>query len=365
MSTRILLVSFLGAAASGSLLTGCGGLECAEGTHEQDGECVSNDTDPDSAQCGPMTHLENGVCVVDDPTVCDDATTTPVFNEDTGVTTCVGTAGNCNQPLSCIDDVDPGKNKVCGRMIDVETQAPIQAATPTFLPCDDPGAAQDGPCQLDVQFYDALEFAGNPSTAPLAVEDILIDDCGRFVGTNITHPGTGFMGIGVDDKAGGDDNYRLTGSAFAIGNNEVVSGAAANGYAVRISTDEDWSGDVGFPTTNTFVDRGVYVAWFIHGATPVSGVTITRGGSAVPANDFYMDDASPLSRTSVSTSQTSTGPNGIGILHSTGNGIVLHSGEGSEEAGCEWPSNQAAAIPNVMFFQPRPMVEAGTEDPCP
>lgn len=70
-------------------LSGCGGAECADGTVEQDGECVlSEDFDcPDGEvyhegdeecvterDCGPNTSLDGDVCVADEPAECGEGT---------------------------------------------------------------------------------------------------------------------------------------------------------------------------------------------------------------------------------------------------------------------------------------------------
>ena len=63
---------WIGSLVLGALLVlaGCGGPECAEGTVEQDGECILDA----EAACGVNAHFDNGQCVADDPVSCGEDT---------------------------------------------------------------------------------------------------------------------------------------------------------------------------------------------------------------------------------------------------------------------------------------------------
>ncbi len=59
---RLLLLLFL-------LSSGCAGLECGVGTHEEQGQCVPNVP----VACGPGTVFELGYCVPERAPDCGDA----------------------------------------------------------------------------------------------------------------------------------------------------------------------------------------------------------------------------------------------------------------------------------------------------
>lgn len=362
MSTRSWLTSLATTLVAGLLLApsvSCAKLECAEGTIEQDGTCVPADEQPGNANCGPGTVLETGMCVPEDPTECDPDTTMAEYNEETGITTCVGTGGptSCATNLPC-PTAAMGKVTVCGRFYDLENDTQITAGTPAFLKCSEDGHAPDGPCQLDIKFYDALDFAGNPSGAvPLANEGIEIDDCGRYVARNISRPQLGFLGIGVDDAAGEADNHKLSGVAFPVSSGQVRTGQKT--YVVRNAVDTDWSADVSL--SPTFAARGVFVSIFQYGNNPVSGVTVTDSNGARPNDDYYFSDTAPLSRTTV-IEDGPTGANGTALLLNSS--LVEHSGTGGEPDGCQWPSDLAASIPGVYFINPR-FAETPAGAACP
>ncbi len=106
----------------------------------------------------------------------------------------------CDQALPC-PTAAVGKVSVCGRLVDVASDAPLRAASPALRGCEDPRAAQDGPCALRISFHDALDYAGDPGgAATLPVDDLHIDDCGRFSARNISRPQLGYLALVVDDQ---------------------------------------------------------------------------------------------------------------------------------------------------------------------
>jgi len=370
MSNRTLASIVVTLALGGASAVGLGSCqqnECGTGTILRDGECVPGDEDFDNAMCGQGTVLgPDGKCEAElPPTVCDPTTTIPDETTTPGVITCygTGTTGGCETPLICSTPA-AGKISFCGRIHDVGNDGPISAVTPTKLRCDDPGAAQDGACQLQMLFYDAIDIANNPSGAqPLGVDDFFIDDCGRFQANGISFPSTsGLLAIGVDDKATAADVRRTTGVAFKVTVNQVKNGTRA--YSVTQADNMAWSTAAGM-TTTTFVDQGAFMAVFYRGVspsyTPVSGVQITENGVVEASNDWYFSDTTPTSRKTIGTA-SSTGINGTGIkINSI---LTEHSGTGGTNIGsCTWSSAQAKTIQGFLFFSQRFLVNGTTE--CP
>jgi hypothetical protein len=273
-----------------------------------------------------------------------------------------GDGGGCNAMLAC-EAPSSGRVSLCGRLLDAETGARIEAADATGAACDPGAPAADGPCSLQIRMYDPLAFAANPTgTAPLAADSILVDDCGRFAAVNVNRPFNGFVAVAVDD-AGAADARVLTGIAFAIEANGRR--AELRAFSTLHASDERWTASAGSPFGgSTFADKGVFLPVFLHGATPVPGVTITVGGASSPGNDYYFGDADASLRNSIDASMASSGVNGAGLM--VNSNLSLHSGIGSEPAGCEWPTGMAASIPGVVFFREAiAHVEGDPAEPCP
>ncbi len=320
-------------------------LECAEGTLEDDGRCVSGGTAL-NAVCGPGTHYDAAslVCVADlPPTVCDEATTVKEVGPD-GVTTCVGTetGPQCDADIAC-PTPSGGNVTVCGRLVDVETGARVQG--------------DDVPSRFEISTYDALAFVANPSSAPLDVGQIVIDTCGRYRAVDIPRPFNGSIGIAVRDAPGAPDEHVTTGVALLTDAGDRVTGVTA--YVTRHATDQAWTDAALDPFDGqTFAERGVYVPLFRHAGAGVEGVRVTAGG---PVRDdaFYFDDQD-LQLTSVVSDQTSTGPNGAALL--VDSSLAQHGGQGGEVDGCTWESALAASIPGVVFVQEKHLVVG--DAPC-
>ena len=351
------LLSVLALAPAAVTTTGCNVVECADGTVEQDGVCVPADEVVDEAQCGPGTVLgTGGVCVIEQPTICGENTI-----EDTtsipGTTVCVGTGGGgCDFELTC-PQASANRVSVCGRLYDVETDQRIQGLDATGVDCTSPDAVAEGPCELVLTFYDALEFAGDPKgAAEIEPQDFILDDCGRFRAHNLSRPSLGFLGIGADDMSGDPGTHRLTGTAFPVASAETRNRQKV--YVVETQTDQDWSTQAGLGTT--FVDQGAFMTVFLIGGVPEAGVQITEGGAVEMANDYYFSDADPSTRSTIDTGLNATSVNGAGIKLNSA--LVEHSGTGGAlPAGCTWESALAASIPGVLFFSPRHAVMGGQE----
>jgi subtilisin-like proprotein convertase family protein len=171
----IALLSLVTTAAFG--LTACGGVECGEGTTEQNGSCV---TDTQTV-CGEGTSPQNGACVLGDdgcgegasydseagtcladPTACADPGTT--FDEETG--TCVAVA-ECGENTTKNDDGKcvPDRGELCS--------SGARDSNGECVPCSDmPGAVQvgdDGSCVLaDGACGDGTQLSAESGTCIVA-----------------------------------------------------------------------------------------------------------------------------------------------------------------------------------------------------
>jgi hypothetical protein len=351
MTKTIFLLSALLAPLAFSQVS-CTQLECGPGTTEKDGQCVlPNDSRPDSpTYCGEGTHYDDASrgCISDlPPTVCEEDTTIADVGPD-GVTTCVGIGGVGGCDIAC-PSPDPGKISVCGWLRDAETDDLIGGMGEDGSRCDPLNRPATGACAIEVDFYDALMFAGNPTGTPaLEPDELVTNNCGRFTAKNLPAPALGFLAIGVDD--GTATEYLLGG--VAIPSMANLKRDDLDVYAVRTSSDTKWSESALTPF-GSFHARGAYLGIFTHRGVPVEGVVITENGSPQPSEDYYFDDTDPFERTNIDSSRTSTGPNGSGIL--VDSALVNHSGQGSEGMleGCMWPTDLGDAIPGVYFVHPR------------
>ncbi len=336
-------------------------LECGLGTLEVDGACVVADgVAPESGQCGLGTHFDpiSQTCTPNtDPTECG-PNTVPQVNDD-GVIICVGQGGGgCGAPLVCPEPSATGVS-VCGSLFDLGTDDVLIADDAEGEPCDPQNPTETGPCSLVLNVYDALAFPQNPrGTSPLASEEVLVDDCGRYRMVDIKRPFNGVFAIALDDATttGGldgdelQDAHRLSVTGFATAAGETRDGVRL--FAMTVDTDEAWTASAGDPFEGqTFAQVGVYAPIFLHGETPVPGVKITAGGTVRAGSDYYFADATAGSRLEIDAGQDDTGTNGTGLI--VNSSIAQHSGTGSEPAGCSWPTGTAAANPGMVFYQDR------------
>ncbi|MEZ4401580.1 MAG: hypothetical protein R3B06_16260 [Kofleriaceae bacterium] len=352
--TGALLVALGGVAG-----LGCANVDCGTGTIERDGTCVPADDNPGNAQCGMGTVLgPTGRCEPEEVVVCDPGTTREEVDPDTGVVTCVGTGGGCAAELAC-PTPSGGKTSICGRIYDTENGSVIAATSPTGAACDPANPSADGPCSLRVLFFDALDFASNPTPVPLVPGQLTVDDCGRFAAINIPASNLGFTGIAVGDAAGTGDRHKLTG--VALTDSDAMPARNVKAFSTRNATDAAWTTSAALAGAS-FATRGVIAMIFEHNSQPVAGVTARRNGQVVAADDYYFSDAT-AARTTVDAALTSTGANGTAlVINSTS--VVNHDGTGAEPGGCQWPSAPAAAIPGVVFVQLKGAQVAGGA-PCP
>lgn len=235
---------------------------------------------------------------------------------------------------------------VCGYLFDVETGSTIAAAGATGALCDPLAPTDDGPCALQVQFYDPLAFAANPAgTSTLNVDAIEVFDCGAFRGIDVTRPFNGFLAV-VTDDAGAADRVAPTAISRPFNPREVATDFRA--WSTRAATDQAWRASAGSPFGGeSFAEHGVHASIFLRNGTPAAGVTLTRGGNVAPADDYYFSDTTPI-RSTVDPAAMSTGPNGAGLLVNTALGNV--SGEGGLPLACEWSSQLGTSVPGVVWL---------------
>jgi len=348
---------------------GCDDIECGPGTFQEGDVCVvDNGFENDDPRCGIGTHLEGGECIPTlDPAVCDDTTTLPEIQAD-GTIVCVGTGGGGCGSISCGDPGGGGFVSLCGQILDVETNEPVRTDDASGAPCDPAAPTADGPCSLQVVFFDALGFAANPSgTAPQDADLVEVNDCGHFKGIRIERPFSGQIAIGVENVPGAATDRVLSGIAITADMGELRKDLRA--FAFSKTTDAKWTSSAGDPFSGTsFVEKGAYVPVFCSPNCRLDGqleeIKVTRGGTVIPADDYYFDDTDRTVRSSVSASQDSTGINGAAIM--VNSPLGQHSAEGGDIGDCEWESQLATSVPTALFFRESFTHEAGDPDiDCP
>lgn len=259
-------------------------------------------------------------------------------------------------PTGGCPDSTPGNFTICGRIADAQTDVFFEAAGATGAACPGTPTAA-GPCSVAIRFYDALDFAGNPSGAvPIVPGSLVVDDCGRFRATEVDSGALNFLAVVTDDAIGTTDRHRRSSAHVA------ASTSTLRTYVVRNETDIAWSTSAGL-SGPTFADRGVVAMNFRHQGTGRAGVTIMRNGSTQLADDHYFSDAGPT-RTTVDPGLLVTGTNGTGLLLNSP--LQNHGGQGGEPGGCEWQSGVAVATSGVVLWFTNDAVVTGTSTTlCP
>jgi hypothetical protein len=82
------------------------------------------------------------------------------------------------------------------------------------------------------------------------------------------------------------------------------------------------------------------------------GVTITKNGSAVPANDYYFQ--AETNHQHIDMAATSTSINGSVLLtNASVNDSLAYSGTGgiADTTNCQWETHAAASLPGIVFLQ--------------
>jgi hypothetical protein len=265
---------------------------------------------------------------------------------------------DCNVELPC-PAPNAGRMTVCGRLWDVETEDVVAATAPIGAACS--GITSDGPCSLSVRFFDALDYASNPQGAvPVPAESVVVDDCGRYRATNLPNPTFGFLAVVTDDASGEPDDHAPTGIALATAQGQPARGLRA--YATRRATDAAWTASTGL-TGMSFATRGVLVAVFAHGTTPIAGVQIRASTTPVAAASTFTFSDTGATRALAVAQPEVTGANGSVLVIDQPTPVPF-DGAGGEPATCQWPSSLAAAIPGSVFVQHK-LAETPGGAPCP
>jgi len=353
----------IGAAAvlAAALQTSCQTIDCGVGTIERDGVCMPADETVSDAVCGPMTELAGDQCVpIFDPTVCDETTTTPVVDPDTGVVTCVGTGGGgCDATFACPQPADNTKQTICGQLFDFEDDTKFQAASASGTKCT--ATTADGPCALSIRAFDALAFGMDPQNAPeLEHGEIYIDDCGRYRVPDITIPTNPFVGLGIDDANAA--NMGPLGVTNTVGIATAKRGGMAtpdlDGWIVRRATTDKWTASGGPPISGG-IYAPVYRRFMDLPEVPLAmrrlrqdGVTFIRSGNTIPAQDHYFM-AGEQTRETIDAAATVTGMNGTALITgATVADLVAYSGQGGGlSSTCRWETRAGASLPFIVFIQ--------------
>ncbi|MEJ7604197.1 MAG: hypothetical protein WKG01_40405 [Kofleriaceae bacterium] len=327
----------------------CDSVECGDGTIERDGKCVPANVVVDNATCGPFTELEGTVCVPElPPTLCDGETTEENIDPETGVITCVGTgAGGCTAPFPCGTPV-AGKQSICGQLYDLETNQKLSKADATGAPCT--ASEATGPCAIGIRAYDAIAFGSDPGSAmPLAVEEITIDDCGRYGVKGITVPAGPFIGLGIDDA--NPANQGPLGITNTVGVTTLKAPGTATqkfeAFVVAKSVTDMWTASGGPPLSG-----GLFVPIFRAARTGLANqenVVVTRNGAVIPDDDHYFVDQT--GHTTIDPAATATSTNGTAIIT---NAAVTESTAYSAQVGplpaqCVWEKRAGASLPFIVF----------------
>jgi hypothetical protein len=339
----------------------CKSIECGPGTIDRGGVCAPPDETTGTAKCGPFTELQGDQCVpMFPPTQCDPATTSPDVDPTTGVTTCIGTGGGgCSAPFACPAPV-AGKQTICGQIYNLADNSKFAATGASGAKCMT--ATSSGPCALQILAYDAIAYGNDPvGTPPLTTGAVYIDDCGRYRVPDITVPAGPFVALGFDDAGmplGPTGVTNTTGVAVPKVADTKVKDLEA--WVVDKATTDMWTSTGGPPLSG-----GIYVGIFrTHMCDPTTGtctgdgfadqmgVTITKNGSPVPANDYYFQ--AEATHLHIDAAATATSINGTGLLtNASVNDSLAYSGTGgiTDTTNCQWETHAAASLANIVFLQ--------------
>jgi hypothetical protein len=341
MRTRIILL-----AAASLAAVGCKSTDCGEGTVDRNGTCVPSNESFTAASCGPFTQLQGSICVpMFPPTVCDPSTTAPDIDA-TGVTTCIATGvTGCSVKLPCPTPA-VGVQTVCGQIYDFETNQPFAQTGATGATCEPD--ATSGPCALRIGAYDALAFAGNPTSMPLSTASI--DDCGRYSISNIpvSMIQSQILLVKIDDAASADvgpggvtNPVGLTAAA--------VSGALKDfdAFVASSTTTAKWASSGG-PAISTGILAAVYHGHST-GSDLAAGVTFKSFAGTAQTTVSYL---SGTTRSTVDPALTATAQNGTALVTIT-NGTTSdrYYGQGGIDATCMWSPQPGLTIPNALLIE--------------
>lgn len=354
MRTQILLLSFSAALTA----AGCQQLECAEGTIERDGKCEPSISDVGTATCGPFTKLEGDRCVPQfPPTECDPGSTKIDVDPATGVATCIGTGTvSCTSPFPCSAPSGATKQTICGQLYDFRDSTVKLQGAATGAQCDPDAPTATGPCALSITAYDAVDFAdGGTAPSPLTIGDLYIDDCGRYRLTDVdVSPVSLYVGLGVDDAKMplGPAGITVT-TAVATPRSPGNATKDLEAFMLSAATATGWaSGGPNFGTTGLY--GLVFRQHKLGNGDPFAnqtGVTITKQGNPVAANDFYFAPAA-TDRVTIDTNATATGANGTGLVNMASvTDSAVWGGNNGLGNGCRWEPHAGATLMGIVFIQ--------------
>jgi hypothetical protein len=314
----------------------CKSIECGAGTIDRNGTCAPADETTGTAKCGPFTVLQGEQCVpMFPPTECDPASTTPDIDQGTGVTTCIGTGGGgCSSAFACPTPA-AGKQTICGQIYNLTDNSKFALTGASGTKCG--GALTTGPCALQILAYDAIAFGNDPvNTPPLGTGAVFIDDCGRYRVPDITVPGGPFVALGIDDAG-----MPLGPAGVTVTTGVAIPKVADSKYkdleawVVDNTTTSLWT-STGGPMLSVGIYMGIFRTHMCDQTTGTCtgdgflnqmGVTITKSGSAVPANDYYFQ--AETNHQHIDMAATATSINGSALLtNASVNDSLVYSGTG-------------------------------------
>lgn len=224
----------------GFITISCHTIECGEGTVERNGTCVAINF-PDATGgphlCAPGSHwnTELAQCFVDPSAVCGRGTEV-VWNDDHTEFSCVST-GEPELP-----ECPPSTGPICinGRLrYLIDPQDSTKFLTTELR---DPDLLS----QLEIVFYDPLEYAAIGSEAQVLGTATIDPDTGAYIATNISVPSQGYVGLVVRDKGwvSGSDPllFPFTGYAYKASPNVNIENSF--GVVITKSQLEELSADL-------------------------------------------------------------------------------------------------------------------------
>ncbi len=178
---------------------------------------------------------------------------------------------------------------------------------------------------IEVRLYEPLALVADSATAAfqtLTTANGGLDTCGRFTArfSVSNNAPNGSVAVVVTDRTGaGANDYTLTAYPRSVAPGVNIRNARA--ILVSHAQDQAWSAAAGL-VSGTFASAGAVIARFHEAGsafdafpgTPIRGVLAGWSGTIDTSSDFYFTDSIPTSLLSVSSTQVSTGPNGIALL---------------------------------------------------
>lgn len=240
--------------------------------------------------------------------------------------------------LTC-PGADGGTVTVCGTLLDVGTGEPAYG-DPSVTP------------------YDAVTYAGNPSTAePLSASTVVSDVRGRFRAVDVSLPTLGPLLLVAEDEAGAEIVPSGT-SIEAVGGQQLVNFSLP---VVSAESEDEWTTSAGEVLSASWIETtGAVLSIFREGDARVQGVEVVVGNSS--GTSFYFGDEEPSRVMSVDATRTETGANGAALT--VDSDLTEHSGQGGEPVGCEWPASLAASVPGFVWILHQTAMQTGTSSPC-